>query len=116
VVAAIAAWNGRGVNVFGFKVDEAKPPDVQKCADMTAAFKPVNDANSDFLESMPKQIDQILKAYQGYAPGYVSSYAEEKIKDLLARQQQVIETRNRTIDAITEACGTPKPKENRSRP
>jgi hypothetical protein len=104
-VASIAAWNGRGVTVLGFKVDEAKPPEVQQCAAMTSAIKSINDVNSDFMPTLKGQIEQILSAYQTDTRGYVPMDAEKKIQDLLSRQQQIIDTRNRAIDRIAEACG-----------
>lgn len=58
VVLSVAVWKGRGLEAWGLKIAEYRPPSVQLCESLTTASDKANASNENALAAMLREVAQ----------------------------------------------------------
>lgn len=122
VVAAIAALAGQKVQAWVLQIEEYRAPDVQKCSLLVAGLPDLRNLNTDAINTLSSQITQLtgfVSANQARAneinnsAGYAAvadrfrgeaSEFQKQIDELRARQNEIIQNRQKIVIGISERC------------
>jgi hypothetical protein len=127
ITIAGAIWGGQKLQARGLTIEERHSPEAQKCAAVAGSIQYANNFNQDVLNIINSQI----VANSGIADNYTQKAADinnrggyssvadavrnqekvlrAEIVELRAKQNEIVDARNKIAAALQEACG-PKDK------
>jgi hypothetical protein len=123
ITIAGAIWGGQKLQAWGLTIDERHSPEAQKCAAVAGSIQYANNLNQDVLNIINSQIAANSATADHYTQiaadvnnrGGYSSVADTvrnqekvlraEIVELRAKQNEIIDARNKVAAALQETCG-----------